>query len=165
MVILDRHLEWRSLDPTLDISSTFVKKHSASFFSFASFSFKRDPTFHKNASFLLHLVIRPVICMVVRCFPICFNRFPNGSLHYFLLFFPLWLSSILSHLMVIFDANEIRTFSKVLISFHFHYAKRHVARRSLWPKASLTFFVNGKTLFILTILEDLLIFLDQTLSK
>ena len=32
MVILDRHLEWRSLDPTLDISSTFVKKHSASLF-------------------------------------------------------------------------------------------------------------------------------------
>ena len=33
--ILDRHLGWRSLDPTLDISSDFVKKkkkHSASFF-------------------------------------------------------------------------------------------------------------------------------------
>ena len=55
MVILDRHLKWQSLDPTLDISSTFMKKHSASFFSFASFSFKRDPTFHKNASFLLYL--------------------------------------------------------------------------------------------------------------
>ena len=59
-MILDRHLEWRSLDPTLDISSPFVKrkKHSAFFFSFASFSFKKDPTFKKNAYFLLHLVIR-----------------------------------------------------------------------------------------------------------
>ena len=36
------------------------KKHSASFFSFASFSFKKDPTFHKNASFLLHLVSYPL---------------------------------------------------------------------------------------------------------
>ena len=35
-LFLDRHLGWRSLDPTLDISSDFVKKkkekHSASFF-------------------------------------------------------------------------------------------------------------------------------------
>ena len=41
--ILDRHHEWRSLDPTLDISSTFVKKKKKKAFrllfsSFASFS-------------------------------------------------------------------------------------------------------------------------------
>ena len=94
-MFLDCHLEWRSLDPTLDICSNFLKKKSIlpPFFSFASFPFKKDPTFHKNVSFLLHLVIglvigpvispvmflviRPVICMVVRCFPICFNRFPQ----------------------------------------------------------------------------------------
>ena len=44
------------------------KKHSASFFSFASFSFKKDPTFHRNASFLLHLVICPVIRPIILCF-------------------------------------------------------------------------------------------------
>ena len=31
-LFLNRRLEWRSLDPTLDISSPFVKKHFTSFF-------------------------------------------------------------------------------------------------------------------------------------
>ena len=46
--ILDRHLGWRSLDPTLDISSDFVKKKKAFrllFSSIASFSIQKDATF------------------------------------------------------------------------------------------------------------------------
>ena len=33
-----------------------------------------------------------------------------GSVHYFLLFFPFWLTTTLSHLMAVYGANEIRTF-------------------------------------------------------
>ena len=45
---LDRHHAWWSLDPTLGISSPFVKKESIlPLFSFASFSFKKDQLFIK----------------------------------------------------------------------------------------------------------------------
>ena len=42
---------------------------------------------------------------------ICYNKFPDGSVYYFLLFFPFWLTSTLSHPMAAFSTNEIRTFS------------------------------------------------------
>ena len=65
---LDRHHIWWSLDPTIDIWLNFVKKKdSSSLFSFASF--------YKDASFLLHLVIGPVIHMVIWCFPIWLSSF------------------------------------------------------------------------------------------
>ena len=65
--LLDRHHVWRSLDPTLAIWSNFMKERSIySSFSFASF-IRKDATFlYKNASFLLHLVIHPVIHQVIR---------------------------------------------------------------------------------------------------
>ena len=45
-----------------------------------------------------------------------FPRVPQGSqrlpksVHYFLLFFPFWLTTTLSHPMAVYGANEIRTF-------------------------------------------------------
>ena len=45
-----------------------------------------------------------------------FPKVPQGSqrlpksVHYFLLFFPFWLTTTLSHPMAIYGANEIRTF-------------------------------------------------------
>ena len=46
--ILDRHLKWRSLDPTLAISSTFVKReHFDCYFSFASFFLQKMQFFIK----------------------------------------------------------------------------------------------------------------------
>ena len=39
-----------------------------------------------------------------------------GSVHYFLLFFPFWLTTTLSHLMAVYSANEIRTFFYVTFS-------------------------------------------------
>ena len=48
-MFLDRHLGWRSLDPTLDISSDFVKKKKAFrlLFFLLHYFLLRDPTFHK----------------------------------------------------------------------------------------------------------------------
>ena len=64
-LILDRHHAWRSQDPTLDICSNFVKKSIYLPFFFCFF-FKKDATFYKSASFLLHLVIHLVIHQVIR---------------------------------------------------------------------------------------------------
>ena len=54
--ILDRHHIWRSLDPTLDTWSNFVKKAFCLFFCLF---IQKDATFDKDASFLSAQVIRP----------------------------------------------------------------------------------------------------------
>ena len=64
-IFLDRHHVWQSLDPTLDISPYFMKKSILPPIFLSRF-FLKDATFYKNASFLLHLVIHPVvICLVI----------------------------------------------------------------------------------------------------
>ena len=103
--------------------------------------FKKDTTFYKSASFLLHLVIcpvicpvihpvicpiihpviRPVFCMVIRqvirlviCPVICLLICP--VIHPVIPCIPIWLTSSLSYPMAIFSANEIRTFDIYMIS-------------------------------------------------
>ena len=106
------------LDPTLAISSNFVKKKSI-LSMFLTFFKKKDATFYENTSFLLYLLIsvsrqvnrpdsRPVSRPVSR--PICLNIFPKWIGPLFSFFSPFWQSSTLSHPMAIFSANEIRTF-------------------------------------------------------
>ena len=95
--LLDRHLGWRSLDPTLDISSNFMKEAIYLLFCIL---LKKMHFFHL---FIQSFAPWPGL---VRLGPDSLN----GSVHYFLLFFPFWLTTTLSHLMAVYSANEIRTF-------------------------------------------------------
>ena len=57
-----------------------------------------------------------------------------GSEHYFLLFFPFWLTTTLSHLMAVYSANEIRTFlswAPCLKAYHFAGINRLIKGRKL----------------------------------
>ena len=67
LCVLGRHLECRPLDPTLDISSTFMKKSISLLFS-VSFQLSIQLSVWKSIQGSLygcHLVIHIVICMVI----------------------------------------------------------------------------------------------------
>ena len=136
-MFLDRHHAWRSLDPTLDIWSNFMREKAFNLpFSFV-YS-KKDPTFSKDSTFYLAsypLSYSPSNSPTFQWSTQWCTRWstqlsgaflidsPSGLVHFFLLFFPFWLSSTISQLMAICSANEIQTF-KIWIVFG-HIDEKH----------------------------------------
>ena len=84
------------------------------FFSIFFLSFEKKQPFARSAPGSLPSLFKfsktNLLGSVKQMFWFILIDFPNVSVHYFILFFPFWLPSPLSHPMPVFSANEIQTF-------------------------------------------------------